>query len=246
MARNTKKNLTTAETTENIITETPANETPETVTETPETVETTATPETVETFLFTHEDGTIETVKEEQLSVMMKAKTESEFKAFAEETSFHDVCKTPEWQAPYIGQHEDGTLHFFHKKATVNFKRFITVKFGKEGLKELETEYKDSLKTCNDFLYGIAVKETVVSVNSVKDEMNRLNNEKLSIVLTANDLNDVPYVITANNRMVRVMLVDKAKANKAVEGFKRIGIADFIDVIMTGLSKKYHNENPET
>lgn len=177
----------------------------------------------------------MEGIKEKEKEIFRKR-----FDSFAEKTTFNDVCMNPVWDSPYIGMHESGKLKVFTKESNVNMKRFISSKFAKEELKELEKKYRPEIKVCNAFLNHIAIDGEKVSVNDVKEKMNLLNDTLLRIHLTLTDSDDKEYILSCTNKMVRIMLVDMAKSNSDVSGFKRIKIADFINVIMTGLSKEYN------
>ena len=178
-----------------------------------------------------------------------KIKDES-FKYFVYLTSFNDACMSGKWNMPYIGLHEgdessDMKDYFtvFYRETSINFKRFISEKYGKEELKELSKKYQKEIRICNAFLNHIAVDSEKVDVSDVKTALNDLNESELHIELKCTDDNDKEYILTCTNKMVRVKLVNDAKENVDVSGFKTVKITDMISVIVSGLSKIYHARN---
>ena len=193
-------------------------------------------------FTFINEKDEEIIIDEEAIETEEKRIYNLYFDAYAKKTSFEEMAKNPVWQAPHIGMHEDGTLRIFTDERRVNTKRFIQAKIGKEELKEYSTKCKKEISICNAFLNNIAIDGEKVSVSCVKDKLNAINDSVLNIYLSCTDDNDEQFILTCTNKMVRVMLVDKAKANASVTGFKTLKIADFIDVIVSGLSKEYANK----
>lgn len=167
------------------------------------------------------------------------------FDLFANETSFHVACMTGKWLAPKIGLHDKDETHekeymtIFFESKNINWKKFINAKFTPEELKELSATHKNALKTCNSFLNNIAIDGEKVDVSMVKDTLNKFNDDVLKINLKCMNDNDESYTLTATNKMVRIKLVDSAKENSDISGFKKIKIIDLINVIVSGLSKTY-------
>ena len=188
---------------------------------------------------FVDEDGNEKTFKEEDLPKMNQELVKEHFKKFVDETTFAEVAENPVWNIPYIGKHETGVYKVFTRETGVNFKRFILEKFTKEEMQEYAKTYRSDLLTCNAFLRNIAIDKQLVKVHAVKDTLNNINNELLHVFLTCTNDNDEEYQLTCTNTMVRVMLVDKAKSNTNVDGFKQVKIADLFEVVLKGLSKKY-------
>lgn len=183
-------------------------------------------------------------------------KTEKEiknnaFKSFVNQTSFHEACESGKWNQPYIGLHEKDErsdseyLTVFTKETGINFKRFITEKYGKDELKVLSEKYRKEIRICNAFLNHIAIDGEKVNVDDVKKALNELNESELHIKLSCVDDNDNEYTLSCTNKMVRVSLVDMAKANIDISGFKTVKITDMISVIVSGLSKVYHARNDQ-
>lgn len=170
---------------------------------------------------------------------------EKYFDSFANETSFHVACMTGKWLAPKIGLHDKDEMHekeymtLFFESKNINWKKFINAKFTPEELKELSATQKDVLKVCNSFLNNIAIDGEKVDVSMVKETLNKFNDDVLKINLVCMNDNDEPYTLTATNKMVRIKLIDSAKENNDISGFKKIKIVDLINVIVSGLSKTY-------
>lgn len=202
-----------------------------------------------ETILFKDGDGNEKMISFDDVKRIEKEIKDKTFKSFVNGTSFNDACKSGKWNLPYIGLHEqDETsdseyLTVFYRETGINFKRFISEKYGKEELKDLSKKYQKEIRICNAFLNHIAVDGEKVDVSDVKTALNDLNESELHIELKCTDDNDKEYTLTCTNKMVRVKLVNDAKENVDVSGFKTVKITDMISVIVSGLSKIYHARN---
>lgn len=202
-----------------------------------------------ETILFKDGDGNEKMISFDDVKRIEKEIKDKTFKSFVNETSFNDACKSGKWNLPYIGLHEqDETsdseyLTVFYRETGINFKRFISEKYGKEELKELSNKYKKEIRICNAFLNHIAVDGEKVDVSDVKRALNELNESELHINLSCVDDNDNEYTLSCTNKMVRVKLVNDAKENIDISGFKTVKITDMISVVVSGLSKIYHTRN---
>ena len=199
--------------------------------------------------LFCDIDGNDIMVNYDDIPEMEKRIRADAFKSFADATSFNDACMIGKWNVPYIGMHDIDDAHdseyltVFYRESGINFKRFVAEKYGKEMLKELSKKYQKEIRICNAFLNHIALDKEKIDVSDVKNALNTLNTEELHINLKCVDDNDNEYVLTCTNKMVRVKLVNDAKENADVSGFKSVKITDMISVIVSGLSKTYHARN---
>lgn len=200
--------------------------------------------------LFKDVDGSDTLIDFSDIKTLEKKIKDESFKYFVSLTSFNDACTSGKWNMPYIGLHEgnesSGMKEYFtvfYRETSINFKRFISEKYGKEELKELSKKYQKEIRICNAFLNHIAVDGEKVDVSDVKTALNDLNESELHIELKCTDDNDKEYILTCTNKMVRVKLVNDAKENVDVSGFKTVKITDMISVIVSGLSKIYHARN---
>ena len=200
--------------------------------------------------LFRDGDGNDKMISFSDVKKLEKEIKDKAFKTFVANTSFHQACEVNKWNMPYIGLHEvDETsegkeyLTVFYKETGINFRKFIAEKYGREELKALSETYRKEIRTCNAFLNHIAIDGDKVDVSDVKKALNDLNQSELNINLTCVDDNDNEYTLSCTNKMVRVSLVDMAKANIDISGFKTVKITDMISVIVSGLSKVYHARN---
>lgn len=182
----------------------------------------------------------IELLSDIELQEKAKSIMTSEFNAFASITSWNDACLSGKWNSPYIGKHENGYMTVFHKEARINFKRFIKTKLSTDEIKELAKKHSDEVKTANLFLNNIAVNKGLVSIASVKEMLNAINSESLYIELNCFNSDDEEYTLSVTNQMVRVMLVDRARANNTASNLKSVSIVDLIDILCSGLSMEYH------
>ena len=199
--------------------------------------------------LFIDGDGNDTMINFSDVKKTEKEIKDNAFKFFVNHTSFNDACESGKWNMPYIGLHDKDErsdseyLTVFTKETSINFKRFISEKYGKDELKALSEKYRKEIRICNAFLNHIAIDGDKVNVDDVKKALNELNESELHINLSCVDDNDNEYTLSCTNKMVRVSLVDMAKANIDVSGFKTVKITDMISVIVSGLSKVYHARN---
>ena len=226
------------------------NQNTNTVTATENIVENLIPVDTEKDVLFRDVDGNFVMIDYSDVHDLEKKIRNDLFKTFCENTSFSEACKTGKWNSPYIGMHEaDDTsegreyLTVFYRETGINFKRFVSGKYSNEELKVLNDRFKKEIRICNAFLNHIAVDKEKVDVSDVKSALNNLNDSELHINLTCVDDNDNEYKLTCTNKMVRVKLVNDAKENADISGFKRVKIVDMISVIVSGLSKVYNARN---
>ena len=190
-------------------------------------------------YVFIDEDGTesmidYDSIPEKEKDIVSKA-----FKAFVAGSSFDSIAHNMKWNAPHIGLHEDGKLHVFYSEKNVPVKKYVMESFSDIQLASFKADFKNEVRICNQFLSDIASGKGIIDVKNVKNALNNINRDYLHINLECTNDNDEKYSLSCTNTIVRVRLIDKARANKLSSGFKAIRIVDLIAFFIEALASEY-------
>lgn len=193
----------------------------------------------VDSIVFVDEDGTESVIEYNAVPEKEKAIVDKAFKAFVSGSSFDSIAHNMKWNAPHIGMHEDGKLHVFYSEKNVPVKKYVSESFSDIEIATFKANYKNEVRICNQFLSDIATGKGIVDVKAVKNALNNINSGYLHINLECINDNDEAYTLSCTNTMVRVRLIDKARANKMSSGFKAIRIVDLIAFFVEALANEY-------
>ena len=190
-------------------------------------------------YVFVDIDGTESMIDYDSIPEKEKNIVAEEFKAFVAGSSFDSIAHNMKWNAPHIGMHEDGKLHIFHSEKNVPVKKYVVESFSDIQLASFKNEFRNEVRICKNFLSDIASGKGINDVKAVKEALNNINRDYLKINLVCTNEYDEEYTLSCTNTIVRVRLIDKARANKLSSGFKSIKIVDIIAFFIEALASEY-------